>query len=84
MTFLFLFFRFSSSWRDSLKCFIFGFDNTSFAERPRTVSLSLPSVLCVLLSLRAELALRILLSVFVFDGESCMLGGLSLNRCVLR
>jgi hypothetical protein len=65
-------------------CFTFELDNTSFAKTPSTVSLSFFSVLCVLLSLCAELRLRILLSLFVCDGESYVLGGLSLDRCALR
>ena len=83
MTFLFLFFRSSCSFRDSLKCLTLRFDNTSFAERPRTVSLNLSSVFCVFPSLRAASTLRILLSLLVFDGESYILGGLSLGRCML-
>ena len=48
------------------------------------MSLSLSSVFRVLLSLCAELTLIMLLSLFVFDGESYILGGLSLERRVLR
>jgi hypothetical protein len=65
-------------------CFTFKLDNTSFAKTPSTVSLSFFSVLCVLLSPCAELSFRILLSLFVCDGESYVLGGLSLDRCALR